>query len=354
VAVVGLAALGAQRGLTAGRNAGDLPLPVRGYQVYMVGELHGIAENPQFQAGYLERLSASAGLRDVAIEEDAVYEERAQAFVNGDIPDLPPELCLRAGIIRRIRQLNATRPPAERIRVHLTDIDSPAHAICEHLSIIRSRLKAGDVAIPPPAKLHAEGVAAIAALKARAADARLRGALRTVERSLEASTQGFDVGTGLSKGSPYLESRESAVAANIVDLVTSGRAPALLVLYGSDHVSRKIRHDGGPERNREFKPVALRLQEAGLRVYSVLTFPLKARVNWRGRTTDMPWEPVDNSLATGRTFDRILAESPGLSYFHVPAADRPKLASQDMSNAAVDAFVLFRRGTPLDSECRAQ
>ena len=54
---------------------------------------------------------------------------------------VPPPLCLRAGILQAIRRLNAGLGAAERIRIHLTDIDSPATAIRRHLIALAQRLR---------------------------------------------------------------------------------------------------------------------------------------------------------------------------------------------------------------------
>ena len=63
--------------------------------------------NAEFQTRYLEQLHRASGLRDVALEERAVYENDAQAFADGGSNKLPSQLCLRRVILERIRQLNA-------------------------------------------------------------------------------------------------------------------------------------------------------------------------------------------------------------------------------------------------------
>ena len=76
------------------RDFGSLALPVSGYQVYLLGELHGLQETEDVFATYMARLHASAGLRHVAIEEDAVYEPDARDYVEGRSSTVPawPEL----------------------------------------------------------------------------------------------------------------------------------------------------------------------------------------------------------------------------------------------------------------------
>src|SRR5215813_1707817 len=106
-------------GVSAAHEMDALPFPTQGYEAYLIGELHGIEENSDFQIRYLEHLYRASGLRDVAIEEDAVYQNDAQAFVDGRLEVLPISLCLRAPILQGIRRLNAVLSEDERIRVHL-------------------------------------------------------------------------------------------------------------------------------------------------------------------------------------------------------------------------------------------
>jgi hypothetical protein len=65
-----------QPGVWAANDASLLPLPVRGYQAYLIGEMHGVQENVTAFRAYLEVLLPS-GVRDVALEEDSVRARRA-------------------------------------------------------------------------------------------------------------------------------------------------------------------------------------------------------------------------------------------------------------------------------------
>ncbi len=340
-------------GVSAGRAFDSLPLPASGFQIYMLGELHGIAENEEAGIAYLKRLFAKSGVRDVAIEEDAFYEPDAQAFVDGRSDKLPEDLCLRAGILRRIRDLNREQPNAH-IRVHLTDVDSPANVIREHLLVLRKRLTpAASVAIPDAADLKERGLDAVAALWRFSMDSRTRSELRTVEHSIRAFQDGLEASTGRGKGSPYLEDREQAIFSNMEDLVRSEKIPGLLVLYGDDHVSRSMRNDGGPKRNQPFAPVALRLAKAGIKVVSIVTFPLAGRFSWRGQSSDILWSADDGHLASGETFTKILAASQGASFLYIEKARQPgvMIPSQDLSSYAVDAYLLFRTATSMPNRC---
>lgn len=350
-AAIALCAQSIRPGVFAARDVEPLQLEIRGYHVYMVGEAHGVAENAEFQSGYLKQLYA-AGLRDVAIEEDAVYEPNAQAFVTGETNALSPHLCLRAPMLQAIREFNAGRAAGEWIRIHLTDIDSPAFAIREHLEGLKARLHANDVAIPAEPAIKSRGLETVAKLKPLAASDADRSALRTIEYSIIALQQGLEVDIGLTTGSPYQESREEAVARNIAEI--AAQAP-VLVLYGADHVSRTPRSDGGPNRDQRLNPVALRLQNARLKVYTVITMPLGGRFWWRGQAANFMGSAADAELSTGETMDKVMAAAPEARYFRVdPQTERKAVPSDDVSRMKPDFFVLFAKATPMPNSCAAQ
>jgi len=339
-------------GVSAARQPEALPLPTQGYEVYLVGELHGLEENEEFQTGYLRQLHHASGLRDVAIEEDAVYENDAQAFVDGGSDALPAPLCLRAGVLYAIRSLNAGLNKDTRIRVHLIDIDSPAAAIRQHLAAIKKRFAANSIGIPNETAIKKHGLKAAAQLKLLITDPAALSELRTIELSILAYQQGLEVDIGPAKGSPYLDSREQAIASNIVDLIRTRGTPSLLVLYGSDHVSRTPRKDGGRKRDQPFTPMALRLEQSGINAFSVVTFPLAGRSFWRGQKSELLWTAIDGHLASGETLDQLLSAAPGTRFLYIDTKrQRARLPSQDVSNMAVDAFLLFSAGTPMRNRC---
>src|ERR1700733_13524341 len=133
-----------RQGIWAEREVQALPLPGHGYQIYLLGELHGIDQNEGFELRYLNLLHKKVGLQDVALEEKGVYEDQAQSYVDGRSDSLPEALCLRAGILTGIRRLNAGLRRDERIRVHLTDIDSPASAMRDHLIALQADITGAD------------------------------------------------------------------------------------------------------------------------------------------------------------------------------------------------------------------
>ena len=342
-------------GVSAGGGVSALPLPVSGYEVYLIGELHGVKENDEILLEYLARLYSEAGLRDVAIEEDAVYESDAQAYVEGRSDVLPQPLCLRAGVLQVLRSFNKGKDD-ELVRVHLVDIDSPATAIRQHLLAIKEQVPEADaVRVPSEAQLKERGPETVAALKALATGRQQLSALRTIEHSIGAYQEGLEVGTTHNfKGSPYLDNREQAITSNILELVRSRGGRTVLAQYGNDHVSRSRRKDGGAGRNSEFSPLALRLVDAGVKVFSLMTVPLSGRWSWRGREGEMFWTPKDGHLASGEGFDQVLAAAPEAKWFYVDRTrQRLTLPSRDMTAYDVDAYLLFEGASPADNQCAA-
>jgi hypothetical protein len=340
-------------GVWAASTAEALPLPTQGYEVYLVGELHGIQENIDFQVQYLALLQRTSGLRDIAIEERGVYEQDAQAYVDGRSDALPPKLCLRAAMLDGIRRLNARLPEQERIRVHLTDIDSPAFAIRAHLLALQNRLGAPRISIPDESSIRAHGLEAVAQMKALTPDSTTRSELRTVELSIVSLQQGLEFDLGPSKGVPYLDSRENAVASNIADLLRLRGVRSLLVVYGSDHASRVERKNfAGPQKDQRYTPTALRLEQAGLRVFTIISAPLDGQPFWRGRKVPLFWTPADAQLSSGETLDKVLAAAPTAGYLYIDAKrERARMPGEDLNHMAPDAFLLFRSGTPISERC---
>jgi hypothetical protein len=125
-----------------------------------------------------------------------------------------------------------------------------------------------------------------------------------------------------------------------------------MVICGFDHVSNSERKDGGPNRDQRFVPMALRLEQSGLRTFSVVAFPLSGRSFWRGHSSELLWKASDGHLSSGETLDKMLVTVPDASFIFVdPKRERVRLPSQDVSNYAVDAFVLFPLGTPMKNAC---
>jgi hypothetical protein len=340
-------------GVWAGRDLSAFPLPVSGYDVYMVGEMHGVKENVEVLMQYLARLYEGASLRDVALEEKSAYQRDAQAYVEGKLKAVPEPLCLRAEVLEALRRFNEGRKQGGLIQVHLVDIDLNTEAIREHLLTLKEEIPGTTaVHVPEVGGIKAHGLETVAALQRLTKNQEKLGELRMIGHSIRASQQGLEVDTGGVKGSPYLDDREDAILGNIIDVLHNQHRQAMLALYGNDHVSKTVLKNGGPKQDSDFSPVAIRLERAGIKVFSVVTIPLAGRSNWRGHEGDTMWTASDGNLATGETLDRVLKSSPGSTFLYVdPRREPVKLPSQDLTKSHADAFLLFAHGTPAENRC---
>jgi hypothetical protein len=96
----------------------------------------------------------------------------------------------------------------------------------------------------------------------------------------------------------------------------------------------------------------LRLEQAGVKLFSMATFPLSGSWSWRGREGEMLWTAIDGSLDTGETLDHALAAVPEAKLLYVdPKLQRIKLPSQDASAYLVDGFLLIPSATPMANHC---
>ncbi|KAA6460964.1 erythromycin esterase family protein [Acidobacteria bacterium AB60] len=339
-------------GVWAGTRVDSLPFPT-GYQLYIVGEQHGLQENAEFQLAYLALLVQRTPLRDIALEEKSVYESAAQSYVDGRAESLPPALCLRAALLRGLRSFNSQLAPGNHVRVHLIDVDSPASAIHEHLVLLSRRIPhARRVDLPAAAKLEAQGEEAVRRLEALTADEQIRTELRSVALAIRALQEGFEAGTGPARGSPYLEEREEAMTQNLAYLIRRIASAGVLVICGFDHASRRQRGDGGPDRNQPFWPLAARLERSGLQLFTLITFPLAGETFWRGTASTLLWEPDDGHLSSGEKLSALLSSAPAAKFLYIDAATEPvRLPSQDASDYGANAFLLFPRAHPMIDEC---
>jgi hypothetical protein len=235
------------------------------------------------------------------------------------------------------------------------DIDFNAEAIREHLSTLKERIRGTEsVRLPAPGAIKAHGLETVAALQRLTKDQEILGELRTVEHSIRAYQQGLDGGTGDVKGSPYLDDREDAAVGNIIDVHSRHGLP-VLALYGSDHVSKVPLHNGGPKQDTDFPPLALRLERAGIKVFSLVTFPLTGRYNWRGHEREMMWTASDGALSNGLTLDRVVGSDPGRELLYIDPRREPiTLPSQDLTRSRTNAFLLLAHGTPAENQCAAR
>jgi hypothetical protein len=347
-------------GFVAISDPTSLPLPTSGYRFYLVGEAHGNRENETVFLSYLSRLYRDADLRDIVIEEDQVYDDEAIAFVQGKRTGLPGGLCLRANILEGVRKFNQGLPVNRQVRVHLVDIDSPAHAIRRHLSSLMERIgkTAKELQIPEEQDFSSSRVGVlIDRLKGFTSNRKILSELRTVSLSLDAYDNGFRVHTGDVQGNPLDPAREEAITGNILDLLKSiAIKTPVLGLYGDMHVR------GGPAmwlnpvtgKSYEHMPLAYRLEKAGIKVYKFACHPLSGSFQWRWGLMEMlSDEAVQFKLASGDTLSDVFERAQGSPFLFVDFSSGIRLMKEaEEFSGFFDSCLFVRRANPIDSRCQ--
>jgi hypothetical protein len=142
------------------------------------------------------------------------------------------------------------------------------------------------------------------------------------------------------------------MAGNLAELAHKDANREVLVICGFDHASRRERADGGPNRNEPLWPMALRLERSGLRVFTLVTFPLSGETFWRGNANQLIWGPDDGHLFNGEKLGTVISSAPGMKLFYIEAMkEHVRIPSQDASNYGSNAFLLFPEGHAMADEC---
>lgn len=346
-------------GFFAINNPGSLPLPTSGYRIYLMGEAHGHRENEVIFLSYLSHLYKDAGLRDVVLEEDQVYDEEAQAFVQGRRNDLPEGLCLRANILEGLRKFNLSLSLPQQIRVHLVDIDSPAQAIRQHILHLMKRVgkTAEDLKFPGEQNFNSAGMSLfIEQLRSLTSDTKILSELRTVKQSLLAYDDGFRVHTGDVEGNSLHPDREEAITENILDLLkTVAVKTPVLGLYGEMHIRKGMVTLHNPPIWDHFThvPMASRLEKAGIKVYRFNCYPLSGSFHWRWGLVEMRTDKTEQfRLGSGDTLPNIFKRVPDCRFLYVDFSSGVKmLQGVEEFSRLFDSCLFIRKATPIESRC---
>ncbi|MBU7009187.1 MAG: hypothetical protein HXS46_00745 [Theionarchaea archaeon] len=350
-----------RQGVYAVNEVADLPLPTSGYDVYIVGEMHGLHEISLLFLEYLKMLHESTGLQIVALEEDQSYEEDANEYISGATDILRVDLCLRANILKGIRWYNETLPENEKIYVHLVDLDSPLSAIHEHILDIHEEIGAGGIDIPSLEEFEEwnedDARILVEQLKEAAKDPESINQLETVEISLSYYYAGnrIEIGpvVGFQSDAPI---REEAITQNMQYLVKELQGQPVLALFGSWHAQKSLAliNPSAPD----CKSWAMRLTESGVSIYSVFARGLSGKGYWRDERYDVELNAHRVQFADGTTLSTVLGDAPDYSILYVDLrVDENSSALlgnpfRDIPAGEIyDAFVVFRDVTPMENAC---
>lgn len=355
-----------------------LPLPTFGYDLYVVGEVHGSNEVVTLFLDYLKRLHESVALRDVAFEASPVFERGVNEFVAGLVPTLPElwywELAgsQMIDLFQGMRALNETLPEEGRVRVHLIDLDFGYELIHRHLLTVCEEL--GDVAsaieIPPLDEFEtlSEGgiLSLIGQLEAFVSEGghilnELHGLRDSVRfRFVRGAVERWEMAAN-----ECTAIRDEGIAQNVQRLLDRLSHDPVLVLFGGAHVQKERIITAVPVRSQVIAIDELywveRLAEEGMSICSLLTGGLSGSVASHGERFWTAVDPNELHFADGVTLGEILQGGSDDSLVYVDLRDdanapttlgvdfSPQTARFDPTTPAGEAFdgiILFKRLTP--------
>ena len=348
-------------------NPADFPFPTSGYTVYIVGESHGNRETKRIFQVFLESLYQEAGLRDVILEEDQAYETEANAYVQGQIEELPRGLCLRADILGQIRTFNSNLPNDQKITIHLVDVDSPMPAIYQHLTELHGQLGPAAASIPLPsfsdfntwvARQRGAFVEELQSISADHPD--IMNGLETVSLSLD----WYNLGNRVDVGWPatisrtkYAPIREDVITMNIRHVLSQLNGRPVLAFFGLFHGTKIVAVPNPPIEG--FKSWAQRLLEDEVSVYSLAMLGTSGSSDWRGRTLPHDRELLNEfDLTDGTPVLSLFETYPGFEIIYTDYRTEENSAltlPADFLNLPAsqifDGLIIFKEFTPMENVC---
>ena len=252
-------------GIYATNDVSNLPLPTSGYDIYVIGEEHGMQEIKILFLEYLKILHEATGLRDIILEWPRCYERAVNEYILGISEEVPYEYF----IFDEIRALNESLPDDEKICIHMPDLDFYIQRIHEHLHDLEERIRTGSVEIPPLDELDEWEEEAMLALVDHfvevANDDSIINELETVSASIRFYFANLRIEDRLAS-----QIREETIAKNVQYLLEEIDGAPVLALYGDWHAQKHnamVRY-GAIDT---CKPWVQLLTESGVSIYSVYT-----------------------------------------------------------------------------------
>lgn len=358
----------ARPGVYISNDPNDFPFPVSGYEVYFVGEAHGNPQTKQVFQTYLERLYGEAGVRDVILEEDQVFETEANAYVQGSADGFPHNLCLRADILGQIREFNAALPAGEKVRVHLVDVDSPLPSIYQHIRDLHRQLGSAAAAISIPELAEFTNWSPkqrkdlITALKKAAAD---RPAILNELETVDLSSKWYTMGNRLDENVPvglqkyFGPLREDVMTKNVRYVLAERKGSPFLVFFGGGHGMKTSEFLG-----EGLTSWGQRLNDGGIKVYSLSILGASGKGFWHGRPLEYKegtqrYEGVDGyRFEDGTSLSSLFEAYPDreILYADLRTGGNAKIGLPSVypdipASQVYDGLVIFKEFTPMEDAC---
>jgi hypothetical protein len=359
-------------GIYMSNDPADFPFPTSGYDVYFIGETHGNPQTKQVFQTYLQKLYKEAGVRDVILEEDQVYEKEANAYVQGSVDKFPHNLCLRADILGQIREFNAALPEEEKVRVHLIDVDSPLPSIHQHIQDLHRQLGSAAAAISIPELAEFSNWSPkqrkdlITALKKAAAD---QPAILNELETVDLSSKWYNMGNRLDENWPkgfrnnFAPIREDVMTKNARSVLSELKGSPVIVFFGGGHGMKTASLPDLPVEG--FTSWAQRLDESGTRVYSLAIVGMSGKGFWHGQSFEyevegnQQYEGVDEyQFEDGTSLASLLGTYPdrGALYADLHTSENAEISLPSVyldvpASQVYDGLVIFKEFTPMEDAC---
>lgn len=273
-----------------------LPLPLGGYKLYLVGEMHGAREIHNFTLKYLKMLHYASGLQDIALELSQFYEKSVDQYVLGLRETLPdPEYWQIAGmdVFDGIRLLNNELPEDEKIRVHLVDLDIQTPMIYAHLHVLYDQLHASSSFSMPSlcdfeTWTEIEMITFVNRFASFAeADPCIKRELSNLRYSIRNDFLMMNAEGWEKVANEHLTIREAAISENVQSILSELGGMSLLGLFGSWHTQKRlgIQAIRGPSQLVKVTaiPWAQRLVERGVSTYSIYVGGISGHVLFKNQ-----------------------------------------------------------------------
>lgn len=348
-----------QPGIYTAQYVSELPLPTAGYQIYIIGEIHGISEVHQLTIEYLKKLYAT-GLRDIILEESQGYEKAANEFVLKETEILVSDLCLRTDVLEAIRVFNQDIPVSEKVRVHLVDLDYSPSAVYAHLINIHHKLgeSAKHIVIPSFGEFQLWGKDEMISLADRLANlpsgvtSEILQELDTVRDSIHWFHL-FTVGDITQAAPPEAVSiRETRITQNIQYLLADIKDKPVLALYGAWHAQKNTGSNSLGQT-----PWAQRLSADGVDIHSLFAAGMYGTAFWRGKKNSPGIHPDELFFPPpeGVSLEFVLSEIPNYDIVYidlrVDTTSNLLLSSGERASDMYDGIILFREFSPMVDAC---
>jgi hypothetical protein len=329
-----------------------LPLPTSGYDIYLIGEIHGQYEVHLLFLGYLKILHHATGLRDIVVEGPQVWKISINEYVLGNINDASPYNYLTE-ILRGVRALNDTLPDNEKIRVHPVDTDHSVLTIHSHLQILHQEIGAAkDIQIPSLDEFEEWGENEMVTLTDQLTEVTGDHNIRNELETVKASIREF-FATGRIKG----EIREEAIAQNIQHVLRELDGQPVLALFGGAHAQKSSATTYVSQSWTQL------LTESGISIYSIFATGIRGDT-WHPEYENVKVEfyndPDHILFADGDTLGDILAAAPDYTMVYIDLLSNTSVrSSSEGSTPALgifgpntllidvfDGIIVFREVTP--------